>query len=88
LIGRFPQILEDDVVGQAATDLYRDARAMLDKVVEDKWFGAKGVIGFWPAQAQGDDIVLYTDDTRTAEFSRLHTLRQQMDKGEGKSNVA
>ena len=88
LIGRFPQILEDDVVGQAATDLYRDARAMLDKVVEEKWFGAKGVIGFWPAQAQGDDIVLYTDDTRTAEFSRLHTLRQQMDKGEGKSNVA
>ena len=88
LIGRYPQILEDDVVGQAATDLYRDARAMLDKVVEEKWFGAKGVIGFWPAQAQGDDIVLYTDDTRTAEFSRLHTLRQQMDKGEGKSNVA
>ncbi|KAI6244302.1 Methionine synthase [Aphelenchoides fujianensis] len=56
LVGRYPQILEDDVVGQAATDLYRDARAMLDKVVAEKWFGAKGVIGFWPAQAQGDDI--------------------------------
>jgi 5-methyltetrahydrofolate--homocysteine methyltransferase len=88
LIGRFPQILEDDVVGQAATDLYRDARAMLDKVVAEKWFGAKGVIGFWPAQAQGDDIVLYTDETRTAEYSRFHTLRQQMDKGEGKQNAA
>lgn len=88
LIGRFPQILEDDVVGQAATDLYRDARAMLDKVVAEKWFGAKGVIGFWPAQAQGDDIVLYTDETRATELSRFHTLRQQMDKGEGKTNVA
>ncbi|MBO9710797.1 MAG: methionine synthase [Caulobacter sp.] len=88
LIGRFPQILEDDVVGQAATDLYRDARAMLDKVVAEKWFGARGVIGFWPAQADGDDIVLYTDETRTAELSRLHTLRQQMDKSEGKANLA
>lgn len=88
LIGRFPQILEDDVVGQAATDLYREAREMLDRVVAEKWFGAKGVIGFWPAQAQGDDIVLYTDETRTAEYSRFHTLRQQMDKGEGKQNVA
>ncbi|WP_343698611.1 methionine synthase [Caulobacter sp.] len=88
LIGRYPQILEDDVVGQAATDLYRDARAMLSKVLEENWFGAKGVVGFWPAQAQGDDVVLYTDESRTAEFSRFHTLRQQMDKGAGKSNVA
>jgi len=88
LVGRYPQILEDDIVGQAATDLYRDARAMLDKVIAETWFGAKGVIGFWPAQAQGDDIVLYTDETRTAEYSRFHTLRQQMDKGAGKTNVA
>ncbi|WP_419254747.1 methionine synthase [Caulobacter sp. ErkDOM-YI] len=88
LIGRFPQILEDDVVGEAATELYREAREMLDTVVAEKWFGAKGVIGFWPAQAQGDDIVLYTDDTRTVELSRLHTLRQQMDKGAGKTNAA
>ncbi|WP_454759190.1 methionine synthase [Caulobacter segnis] len=88
LIGRFPQILEDDVVGEAATDLYREAREMLDKLLQEKWFGAKGVIGFWPAQADGDDIVLYTDDTRTTELSRLFTLRQQMDKGAGKQNVA
>ncbi|TCS16076.1 methionine synthase [Caulobacter sp. BK020] len=88
LIGRFPQILEDDVVGQAATDLYRDARAMLDKVVAEKWFEAKGVAGFWPAQADGDDIVLYTDETRTTELARLFTLRQQMDKSEGKANLA
>jgi 5-methyltetrahydrofolate--homocysteine methyltransferase len=88
LIGRFPQILEDDVVGEAATDLYRDARAMLDKVVAEKWFGAKGVVGFWPAQADGDDIVLYTDESRSTELARLFTLRQQMDKSEGKANLA
>lgn len=88
LIGRFPQILEDDVVGQAATDLYRDARTMLDKVVAEKWFGAKGVVGFWPAQADGDDIVLYTDESRSTELARLFTLRQQMDKSEGKANLA
>ncbi|WP_426043857.1 methionine synthase [Caulobacter sp. DWR3-1-2] len=88
LIGRFPQILEDDVVGVAATDLYREAREMLDKVVAEKWFGAKGVIGFWPAQADGDDIVLYTDESRKTELSRLFTLRQQMDKGAGKMNAA
>jgi len=88
LIGRFPQILEDDVVGQAATDLYRDARTMLDKVVAEKWFGAKGVVGFWPAQADGDDIVLYADESRSTELARLFTLRQQMDKSEGKANLA
>jgi 5-methyltetrahydrofolate--homocysteine methyltransferase len=88
LIGRFPQILEDDVVGEAATDLYREAREMLDKVVAEKWFGAKGVVGFWPAQADGDDIVLYTDETRKTELARLFTLRQQMDKSEGKANLA
>jgi 5-methyltetrahydrofolate--homocysteine methyltransferase len=88
LIGRFPQILEDDVVGEAATDLYREAREMLDKVVAEKWFGAKGVVGFWPAQADGDDIVLYTDEARTTELTRLFTLRQQMDKSEGKANLA
>jgi 5-methyltetrahydrofolate--homocysteine methyltransferase len=88
LIGRYPQILEDDVVGQAATDLYRDARAMLDKVLAEEWFGAKGVVGFWPAQAQGDDVVVYADEARTVEISRFHTLRQQMDKGAGKQNVA
>ncbi|MBI1685340.1 methionine synthase [Caulobacter hibisci] len=90
LIGRYPQILEDDVVGEAATDLYRDARVMLEKVIAEKWFGAKGVIGFWPAQAVEDDVVLYSDETRTVEIARLHTLRQQMDKGkgEGKANLA
>ncbi|MDG2522791.1 methionine synthase [Caulobacter segnis] len=88
LIGSYPQILEDDVVGEAATDLYRDARAMLDKITAEKWFTAKGVAGFWPANTVGDDVVVYADETRTTELGRLHTLRQQMAKSEGKANVA
>jgi 5-methyltetrahydrofolate--homocysteine methyltransferase len=88
LVGRFPAILEDDIVGEAARNLYRDARAMLDQLVGEKWVTASGVVGFWPANRDGDDIVLWADETRGAELARLHTLRQQMDKGEAKTNAA
>jgi 5-methyltetrahydrofolate--homocysteine methyltransferase len=93
LIGRFPQILEDEVVGEAARDLYKDAQAMLTKIIAEKWFEARGVVGFWPANSDGDDIVLYTDETRTTELARLHSLRQQMAKTQsqadgGRANVA
>ncbi|MDR3513206.1 MAG: methionine synthase [Caulobacteraceae bacterium] len=88
LVGRFPAILDDDVVGKAARDLYADARAMLDRIIAERWFEARGVAGFWPANADGDDIVLYTDDSRGTELARLFTLRQQMAKGEGKANLA
>jgi 5-methyltetrahydrofolate--homocysteine methyltransferase len=88
LVGRFPQILEDDVVGEAARGLYADAQVMLKQIIEETWFEARGVVGFWPANADGDDIVVYADDSRTAELGRLHTLRQQMAKSAGKFNVA
>jgi 5-methyltetrahydrofolate--homocysteine methyltransferase len=88
LIGRFPAILEDDIVGEAATDLYRDAQAMLKRIVEEQWFTAKGVVGFWPAQAVGDDIAVFSDESRATELARFHTLRQQMDKTGGKANLA
>jgi 5-methyltetrahydrofolate--homocysteine methyltransferase len=88
LVGRYPAILEDDIVGEAARNLYRDARAMLDQLVGEKWVTASGVIGFWPAQRDGDDIVLFANEKRGKEIARLHTLRQQMDKGEGKTNYA
>ena len=89
LIGRFPQILTDDVVGEAASDLYRDAQVMLKTIIAENWFEARGVVGFWPAQADGDDIVVYADEGRTTELTRLHSLRQQMAKGEGgRANVA
>ncbi len=88
LVGRYPAILDDDVVGEAARALFIDAKAMLDRIVNERWFGARGVIGLWPANADGDDIVLYTDESRGAELGRLHTLRQQMQKTDGKPNLA
>jgi 5-methyltetrahydrofolate--homocysteine methyltransferase len=88
LVGRFPAILEDDVVGEAARSLYADGRAMLERMVAERWVEARGVVGLWPANADGDDIVVWTDDTRTAERARLHTLRQQIDKAAGRPNLA
>jgi 5-methyltetrahydrofolate--homocysteine methyltransferase len=88
LVGRYPAILEDDIVGEAARNLYHDARVMLDQLVAEKWVKASGVIGFWPANADGDDIVLFKDGKRGKELARLHTLRQQMDKGAAKGNFA
>ncbi|MBX9747050.1 MAG: methionine synthase, partial [Hyphomonadaceae bacterium] len=92
LVGRYPDILNDDIVGEAAQSLYKDARAMLDQLVAEKWVKASGVIGFWPANRDGDDIVLWEDETRATEKARFHTLRQQMDKGAsaapGKGNFA
>jgi 5-methyltetrahydrofolate--homocysteine methyltransferase len=52
LIGRYPAILEDDIVGEAARNLYRDAKAMLEQLVAEKWVKASGVVGFWPANAR------------------------------------
>ncbi|MEJ0067212.1 MAG: methionine synthase [Caulobacteraceae bacterium] len=88
LAGHYPMILEDDVVGEAARSLFADAQAMLKQVLAEKWFEARGVAGFWPANADGDDIVIWTDETRTAERARLFTLRQQMSKAEGRPNLA
>jgi 5-methyltetrahydrofolate--homocysteine methyltransferase len=93
LIGRYPAILEDEVVGEAARDLWRDAQAMLAKIIEEKWFEARGVVGFWPANTDGDDIVVWTDEQRMTELTRLHTLRQQIAKDKtqaegGRANVA
>src|SRR5262249_7933981 len=84
LIGKYPAILRDDIVGEAARNLFRDATAMLEQLVAERWVGANGVVGFWPANRDGDDIVLYKSETRKTERGRLHTLRQQMDKGEGR----
>ncbi|MEZ5956910.1 MAG: methionine synthase [Hyphomonadaceae bacterium] len=86
LVGRYPAILKDEIVGDAARNLYRDAKAMLDQLVAEKWVKASGVVGFWPANRDGDDIVLFEE--RGNEVARLHTLRQQIDKGDGKTNLA
>ncbi|UPJ72321.1 methionine synthase [Bradyrhizobium sp. 187] len=88
LAGRFPAILDDAKVGEVARSLYGDARKMLDLIVKEKWFRARATVGFWPANAQGDDIVLYADESRTRTVATLHTLRQQLEKREGRFNAA
>ena len=88
LIGQFPQILDDAKFGAAARTLYEDARAMLDRMVSENWVEARAVIGFWPANAAGDDIVLFADEARSRRLAVLHTLRQQMARREARANLA
>jgi 5-methyltetrahydrofolate--homocysteine methyltransferase len=88
LKGRFPAILEDEKQGEAARGLYEDAQAMLEKIIAEKWFAPRAVLGFWPANAVGDDIALYADETRARQIATLHTLRQQLSKRQGKPNMA
>ena len=76
LAGKFPAILTDEVVGAQASELYRDARAMLDRIVRERWLTARGVFGLWPAQSIGDDVVIQTGEGPQT----LHFLRQQVDK--------
>ncbi|MBB4304851.1 5-methyltetrahydrofolate--homocysteine methyltransferase [Rhodobium orientis] len=86
ITGSFPQILEDDRRGEAARALYDDAQKMLARIVEEKWLQANGVVGFWPANASGDDIVLYTDDSRSETRATLYSLRQQIARQGGRQN--
>jgi 5-methyltetrahydrofolate--homocysteine methyltransferase len=78
LRGKYPRIFADNVVGSEARKLFADAQAMLQKLVAGNWLTANAVIGFWPANAVGDDIELYGDEARQAPRAVLHTLRQQM----------
>jgi len=87
LAGTYPKILTDKVVGKSASDLFKDAQAMLQKIIDEKWLKAKAVIGFWPANAVGDDVELYTGDKRTEIYETVHFLRQQMKKRSGKANM-
>ncbi|MBC7211818.1 MAG: methionine synthase, partial [Pseudomonas sp.] len=85
LAGKFPRILTDEVVGEAATALYKDAREMLDKLIDEKLISARAVFGFWPAnQVEHDDIEVYGDNGDT--LATLHHLRQQTIKPDGKPN--
>ena len=81
LAGRFPQILDDEIVGEAARDLWRDTENMMQQILGQDWFKPKAVIGFWGAERNGDDIKLETGDT-------FHTLRQQMVKDNTRANFA
>jgi 5-methyltetrahydrofolate--homocysteine methyltransferase len=84
--GRFPDILNNPVSGETARKLYDDAQEMLDTAIKEKWLTANGVIGFFPANAVGDDIEVYADDTRTEVLTTLRNLRQQGEHRDGIPN--
>ena len=89
LAGKFPAILTDEVVGEAATQLFADAKAMLKRIVEERWVEARAIFGFWPAARSGrDDVTLYGDEDRREELATLHFLRQQTIKPDGSANLS
>ena len=89
LAGRYPQILEDETVGEAARSLFADAQEMLTQMVEEKWLKARAVVGFWPAnEVSVDDIELYTGDDREETLATFHSLRQQMKRTSERANFA
>jgi len=88
LVGPYPAILADDKVGAAARALFADAQKMLEKIVAEDWLTAKAAVGFWPANAEGDDILVFGDKARKFPLHTLHTLRQQMPREAGRANLA
>lgn len=87
LAGSYPSILSDPVVGQSASQLFEDAKQLLDRIMQDSNIKAHGVIGFFPANSIEDDIELYTDESRQDVLATFRMLRQQTKKSEGKSNL-
>ncbi|CAN5780818.1 methionine synthase [soil metagenome] len=89
LPGHYPEILQDEKRGKAARELFEDAQGLLRRVVDEELLHGRGVVGFWPAASTPeDDIVVYSDDARATELGRLHALRQQMAKPDGRPNIA
>jgi 5-methyltetrahydrofolate--homocysteine methyltransferase len=86
--GKFPEILKDPLVGVEASKLYQDAMEMLDLIVQKKWLTANAVYGIYPANSIGDDIVLFTDESRTTELTRFINLRNQTKKEPGTPNLS
>ncbi len=86
LAGRYPKLLDDPVVGEAARNLFRDAQEMLGKLLREKKLKARAVVGLWPAARVGDDVEVYTDESRTALRSTARFLRQQIAKPPGRAN--
>ncbi|MFM5925226.1 MAG: methionine synthase [Novosphingobium sp.] len=86
LAGTYPAVLTDDVVGESARSLFEDAKAMLDRIVREKWLTARGVAGFWPCAREGDDVVVYL--TEQEQQVRLPMLRQQIRKSRDRANYS
>jgi 5-methyltetrahydrofolate--homocysteine methyltransferase len=88
LTGKYPAILDDPAAGEAARSLFADARDMLQRMAAERWFRACAVVGFFPANSEGDDILVFADEARREPVAVLHTLRQQLARREGRANVA
>lgn len=88
LKGKYPGILKDPNLGEKAKELFDDAQRLLKEILSQKLLQAKGVYGFFPVNSEGDDIIIYTDDTRTSVLTRVYTLRQQVEKPAGEANLA
>ncbi len=88
LIGRYPMILDDDVVGEAARSLWSDTQGMMQQLIGEQWLKPRGVVGFWPANSDGDDIIVWEGETRKKAKARFFTLRQQMEKTNEKGQFA
>ena len=88
LAASYPRILSDEIVGEAARELFDDAQVMLKQIIEEDWIEARAVIGFWPANALGDDIEVYSDAARSSSLATLHTLRQQVTHSDDRPNWA
>ena len=86
LAGRYPNILQDEVVGDAATKLFADAQDMLKRILSEKWLEAKAVYALWPSNSDGDDVVIYDSEKAENEIARFHHMRQQVKKVEGQPN--
>lgn len=88
LHGRYPNILTDEVVGGEATKLFADAKAMLEKLIDEQWLEARASLAIWPANSDGDDVILYTDESREHELDRFHMLRQQAKFAQSAPNLS
>ncbi|WP_144393876.1 methionine synthase [Pleionea sediminis] len=86
--GRYPQILDDKKIGTEARKLFDDAQTMLKSIVDEKWLTAKAVFGFYPAQSENDDVILYDENSTEKEKTRLHFIRQQLKRRDDVANLS
>jgi 5-methyltetrahydrofolate--homocysteine methyltransferase len=88
LAGRYPAILENEIVGETARQLFDDAKKMLARIIDENWLSARAVFGLYPARAENEDIIIYSDESRTTELTRWVGLRQQHKQPSGRFNIA
>ncbi|MCL2636042.1 MAG: cobalamin-dependent protein, partial [Betaproteobacteria bacterium] len=88
LAGRYPAILDNPTVGESARQLFADAKAMLDRIIDEQWLSARAVFGLYPASGEDEDIVIYSDEARTVELARWVGVRQQHKQPAGRHNLA